>query len=303
MYFQSWINGYGYYYWTPPQIVSLFFLLSLGSVLLIDSTREQVNKKFRVALIVVFLAGYLATIVSLYATFTPVGSDQVFGVQGRYFIPLALLVFLALASFSWMRKIAVSTSKWTMTFLSTALFLNLAGLLFSFHIPCGSTFYQTGLCYRPLFKDFPSEAHPSASIWNGTSLTQEIQVACNGLTELRILLSPSTLGDKGSTQFILQDPMREQILLDTSITNNQISTEDWYSFDFDPDWQSTGKQYILKILGIKTSPGQGPKLLYTTQSEFDLGNLYENEQPLEEDIVLQYGCATGLRKIWLSGKP
>src|SRR3989304_5750097 len=28
VYFQGWINGYGYYYWTPPQIVSLFFLLS-----------------------------------------------------------------------------------------------------------------------------------------------------------------------------------------------------------------------------------------------------------------------------------
>ena len=27
------------------------------------------------------------------------------------------------------------------------------------------------------------------------------------------------------------------------------------------------------------------------------------DQPLQEDIVLQYGCATGLRKIWLTGKP
>ncbi len=47
-YLQGWINGYGYLYWTPPQIVSIFFLLSLGAVLFIDSTREQVSQKIPV---------------------------------------------------------------------------------------------------------------------------------------------------------------------------------------------------------------------------------------------------------------
>src|ERR1700752_1645282 len=39
-YLQGWINGYGYYYWSPPQIVSLFFLLSLGFMLLIPSNSD-----------------------------------------------------------------------------------------------------------------------------------------------------------------------------------------------------------------------------------------------------------------------
>jgi uncharacterized membrane protein len=302
-YFQSWINGYGYYYWTPPQIVSFFFLLSLASVLLLDSTREQVNKKFRSAFILVLAAGYLATVVSLYATFTPVGSDQVLGVQGRYFIPLALLLFLTLASFSWTGRRTMATSRWTIAFLSIALFLNIAGIILSFHVPCGATFYQTGLCYRPLFKDFPSEVEHSPFISDGILLTQEIQVACNGLTELRVILLPPISGDRGSTHFLLQDAATEQTLIDTSVANSQITAEDWYSLRFDPDWQSAGKQYIFKILSMKTSPDQGLKLLYTTQSEFDLGNLYENSELLEEDIVLQYGCANGLRKIWLTGKP
>src|SRR4029079_19368753 len=90
-YLQGWINGYGYLYWIPPQIVSVFFLLSLGTVLLIDSTREQVRRKEQIVFILVFLAAYLATAVPLYLTFTTVGLNQLLGVQGRYFIPLALL--------------------------------------------------------------------------------------------------------------------------------------------------------------------------------------------------------------------
>jgi hypothetical protein len=302
-YFQSWINGYGYFYWIPPQIVSLFFLLSLGSVLLFDSTREQVNKKFRVAFILVFIAGYLATVVSLYATFTPVGSDQVFGVQGRYFTPLALLLFLTLASFAWTGKIAIHSFRWTIAFLSIALSLNLVGLLLSFYVPCGATFYQTGLCYRPLFKDFPTEVEHSPLVSDGILLTQEVQVACNGLTEVRVMVIPSAPGDQGITHFILQNAVTEQMLTQTPVKNDQITSEDWYSVRFEPDWDSAGKQYFLKILGVNSPPDQGLRFLYTTQSEFNLGELYQDGQLLEKDIVLQYGCATGLQKLWLTGKP
>jgi uncharacterized membrane protein len=302
-YFQSWINGYGYFYWTPPQIVSFFFLLSLGSVALLDLPHEQDTKNFRVALILVFVAGYLVTTVSLYATFTPVGSDQVFGVQGRYFTPLALLLFLTLPRFARMRKIAISTPRWVIAFLSIALSLNVAGLLLSFYVPCGATFYQTGLCYRPLFKGFPSEVEHSPLVSDRVLLTQEIQAACNGFTEVRVMVIPSTAGDKGVTRFIVQNAVTEQTLAQTPVENDQITSEDWYSVRFAPDWDSAGKQYILKILGVNSHPDQGLRFLYTTQSEFDLGNLYENEQLLEEDLVLQYGCATGLRKLWLTGKP
>jgi hypothetical protein len=302
-YLEGWINGYGYFYWTPPQIISFFFLLGLGAVVLMNSTHEQMDQKFRIIFIFVFVTGYLATVGAEYTTFTPVGSDQIFGMQGRYFIPLSLLLFLTLASFPWTRKIAISSPNWLMIFLSTALFLNLWGLFFSFHISCGSTFYHTGLCYQPLYRDFSADNRASQPISSEISLTQEIRVACNGLAEVRVLLIPSTPEDKGTTSFILRDSGNNQTLIGNSAANNQILTEDWYALRFDPDWHSMEKQYILEILSTNTPPGQGVKLLYTTQSEFDLGNLYENRELVQEDIVLQYGCATGLRKLWLTGKP
>ena len=303
VYFQGWINGYGYYYWTPPQIVSLFFLLSLGAALLIASTSEQISKKFHIIFIFVFVTSYLATIVSLYLTFTPVGSDRVFGVQGRYFIPLVLLLSLLLSSLLSTKKLAISSPKWVVGFLAIALSLNIAGIILTFYVPCGTTFYQIGLCYQPLYKDFTSETRLSQPISSEVSLTQEMQVACNGLTELRVLLIPSIPEDKGTTRFILKDQLSIQTLMDSSVPDDEITAETWYSLNFNPDWNSAGKQYILKILSTNTPVDGGLKFLYSPHPEFDLGNLYENGQPVQEDIVLQYGCVTGLRKIWLIGKP
>jgi len=301
-YLQGWINGYGYLYWTPPQIVSIFFLISLGVALLIDSTREQMKRKDQIVFFIVFFAGYLATAVPLYLTFTTVGLNELLGVQGRYFIPLALLPVLILASILATPKITIS-SNWVITFLTVALSLNVLGIILAFYVPCGTTFYQTGLCYRPLYKDFTNETRLSPPISNKLSVTQGVKVACDGFSELRVLLTPSIPGDQGLTRFILQDPMSDQTLLDTSMVNSQISTADWYPLRFDPDWQSAGKAYILKILGTNPSAGHGLKLLYTPQSEFDLGDLRENGQLLDEDVVLQYGCVAGLQKIWLTGKP
>ena len=301
-YFQGWINGYGYYYWTPPPVVSILFLLGLGAALLIDSTREQVDRKYRLAFILVFVAGYLATIASLYLTFTPLGSDQILGVQGRYFVPLALLIFLAFSSPSWTRKISVPSFKWTVIPLGIALFLNVLGIYLSFHVPCGAAFYQTGLCYRPLSRDF-STTRASSPISNGVALTQEVQVRCDGLTEIRVVLGPSSTENQGFTRFVLQDPMSNHTLLNTVVANDQISADDWHHLRFEPVWDSAGRQYLLRIHGEDVPTGQGLRILYTTQSEFDLGELNENGQPLEEDIALQYGCTAGLRKIWLTGEP
>jgi len=301
-YLQGWINGYGYFFWTPPQIVSGFFLISLGAVLFSELIGERVNLKYRIVFLLVFLAGYLATAVPLYLTFTTVGLNELLGVQGRYFVPLALLPVLALASILIPKRIVIS-SNWMMSLLAVTLAMNIGGIVLAFYVPCGTTFYQTSLCYQPLYKDLSNESRLSPQITEQVSITQGIHVACNGFGEVRVLLNPSTSGDQGKTRFILQNEGSDQILLDTAIVNSQVSADDWVPLEFKPDWQSAGKTYLLKILGTNASKGQGLKLLYTPQSEFNLGDLYENGQLQKEDLVLQYGCVTGLRKIWLTGKP
>ena len=303
LYVQGWINGYGYYYWTPPWIVSFFFVISLLAAVFIDSTSQVIDKNLRIGFLFLFAAGYLATVAAMYVSFAAVGSDTIAGVQGRYFIPVALPLFLVFSSISWKRNFPIPSRLWISGILAITLFLNLLGLFFSFHVPCGSTFYQTGLCYRPLFRDLSGEVRTSPPVSGDTVLTQQFRVACNGLAEVRVLLTPSATEDHGIACFIILDAVSEQPLLDKSIANGPIREETWYSLPLETDWFSEGKEYILEILGTSPFPDQGLQFLYTPQPEFDLGDFYENGELLEEDLVLQYGCTAGLRKIWLAGKP
>lgn len=301
-YLEGWINGYGYYFWTPPALVSLLFVLSLGAALLTDSSPGRLLKKYWPAFAIVLVAGYLASIAPGYLTFTPVGSIQILGVQGRYFIPLALLLFLALAGIPWRSKKPELSYGWTWGFLATALSLNLIAIYLSFHVPCGATFYTIDLCYRPLFRDFPSEIQPVA-VTAGISLEQEVGVTCDGFTEVRVWLLPPASGGEGTTRFILRDVTADEVVREASLTNSTIATENWYPLHFEPIGESAGKQFRLDIQGTAASDNQSPRILFTTQPEFDAGNLSENGQARQEDVVLQHGCETGLRKLGLSGKP
>jgi len=131
-------------------------------------------------------------------------------------------------------------------------------------------------------------------------MAQEVQVTCDGFTELRVLLYPSISQPQGTTRFILQDAVSNRKLMDRLVQNDQITSDEWYPLRFNPDWHSNGKEYLLKVLSVDASKGQGLRLFYSAEPEFQ-GNLYENGEHRQEGVVLQYGCITGLRKLWLTG--
>jgi uncharacterized membrane protein len=57
-YAQGWINGYGYYYWTPLQIVSALLPAEFGFVIITDPTSGQVNWRLRIIFILLFVVRY-----------------------------------------------------------------------------------------------------------------------------------------------------------------------------------------------------------------------------------------------------
>ena len=73
----------------------------------------------------------------------------------------------------------------------------------------------------------------------------------------RVLLTPSVPEDKGLTRFILRDHVKNQTLMDSSVSNDQIPAETWYPLTFDPDWNSAGKKYILRFSAQAHQPVMG----------------------------------------------
>lgn len=78
-------------------VINIYILLLLLSPFLIKE-KEEYTKWEKIGMISVFAAIFLLTIFGMYLTWTSVGASVAEGVQGRYFLPIAILPFLLLCN-------------------------------------------------------------------------------------------------------------------------------------------------------------------------------------------------------------
>lgn len=290
-YMRDWIAIYGYGYWPVP--VGTFYLYgaALVTALMPRGNDQSLEKRTRTALIVIFVLSYLVTILSLYITFTPVGNAQVDGVQGRYFVTVMPLLFLALAGWPGWKRIQLPISVPVTLGITSLLFYGV-GMYLSYHVPCGSQYYQPGLCYQPNYKNWSPDDLYSSPISSQLKLSQEIVPECNGMTELRVWVNASGSNADESTRFLVQSANDKMTVVDLYIPNSELPLGNWYSLNFAPDWNSDGKFYLLTIAGDDLTH-DGPRIAYSLRPEYPAGKLFENEEAVGHDLIFQTGCIAG----------
>ncbi|HUH95730.1 MAG TPA: DUF2142 domain-containing protein [Anaerolineales bacterium] len=295
-YAAQWIGVYGYNYGSVPGLT--YVLFAVGLILCLSVVEPQgPSRRTRVILISVFLLCCLATMLSLYVTFTAVAEDFVYGVQGRYFIPLVPLLFVALYRLPFLDRFRPSGMAASL-FALTALLAYTCGLILFYHVTCGASYYTPGLCYDPAYKNFAPLTTSSPSLSEGTVLMQEMVPTCDGMTSVRVRVNSRGEDSAGQLQFTLTHAADNSTLMRTSVANASLPNDDWYTLYFTPDWHSAGGTYDLIISGKDSPPGAGPWLAYSIRPEYPQGTLYENGQASDHDILFQYGCLVGLQKEW-----
>ena len=95
-YIRNWIAIYGFAYWPVPILTYYLYAAGLVAAILVKEDKA-VEKRVRIGLLLIFVVAYVATILTMYVTFNPVGSNMVDAVQGRYFTTVMPLLFLAAA--------------------------------------------------------------------------------------------------------------------------------------------------------------------------------------------------------------
>lgn len=97
-YFRSFIGILGWLdtNFPIPVYITYYVFLILSSV--VNNKNVMFNFKRRIYMIVLFLIMIIIIFTSLYVSYTQVGNPDIQGVQGRYFIPIALLLLLPLES-------------------------------------------------------------------------------------------------------------------------------------------------------------------------------------------------------------
>ena len=300
-YLHDWIAIYGYNYWPVPIYTYFFYAAALLFSLFQPAGKANINRGTRIALVAVFVITYLATILSLYITFTPVGSHQVEGVQGRYFVTVMPLLFLALVGLKLFKRMQLPVVV-PVALALASLVIFLAGMYLSYHVACGSQYYQSGLCYQPNYKNWAPDELYSPPVSNQLTLSQEIVAECNGMTELRIWMNTADSDPTQTTSFVLEDVQSNRDVFHASVPNSDLPAGAWYSLTFPADWSSQGKFYLLTITGA-THDANGPRIALSLRQEYPAGKLYENGQPINKDLIFQTGCVTSWDKLRAAKSP
>ena len=298
-YLRNWIAIYGFAYWPIPTLTYYLYVLGLVSALWVNE--QEIEKRISLALTTVFVLSYLATIILLYLTFNPVGSESIDGVQGRYFATVMPLLFLALAGLPFQKRIHFAVSL-PIIFGGLSLVFYMVGMYLSYHVLCGSQFYRTDLCYQPNYKNWAPNELYSPPITSTLTLTQEIVPECDGVSELRVWVNAADADPNTITEFIIKNIDQDNVLSTVNVLNSELPHGGWYSLNFPPDWESNGKFYLLTIHG-NSQNNPGPRIAYSLRNEYPAGKLLQNDQPMEKDILFQTGCVAGLNKIRQTGTP
>ncbi len=285
-YFIDWLAIYGFAYWPVPAWTYYLFALGLIAALFLD--RESISRRTRFGLLSVFFLSYVGTYVLLYITFNPVGLRSIEGVQGRYFTTVMPLLFLGLVGLPSLKRIRVpSALPASLSVLALAFYT--AGMYLSYHVVCGSQYYRAGLCYQPNYKNWAPDERYSEPVSSQLTFKQEIVLECNGATEVRMWVNGEDVDPEGTTEIIVQDVGSGREIFRTDVENSQFPDGSWYGVQFEPDWESLGKFYLLTI----ASESSGPRLAYSLRPEYPAGKLFENDQPVPHDLIFQTGCVAG----------
>jgi hypothetical protein len=295
-YFMQWAAYYGFGYWPVPAITYTLYILSTIAVLFVRDDQHRIGWKHRAAFFLVFVMAYALTITSLYLSYNPVGSQGIAGVQGRYFIALMPVLYLCFVNLPLPETWRIHARP-VLALAGSAVLFYVGGMILSYHVLCGSTYYRTGLCYQPVYKNWAPDERYSEPISNTLILEQEIVPECNGMTELRVWVDASAADPDALTHLVVRDPGDDQVLVDTSVPAIELPHGDWYTLEFEPEWNSSGRLYMLKIEGENSAEVPGAKISYSLEPEYPAGKLLEAGTPVQQDVIFQYGCIAGLEKL------
>jgi hypothetical protein len=190
-------------------------------------------------------------------------------------------------------------ARWAVGFTAGSLAIYGAGLLLVYHFVCGSAYFEPGLCFQPVYKNWDPQARYTGPIEGSVAYTQEIVAECDGLREVRVWLDASDASPSGITRFSLLDVASGELMTARSVPNSRLPRGEWLAIQLGPDWQSMGKRYQLIIQPEPSQAGGGPRLALSVTPDYDPGGLYVNASPVDADLVFKYGCLAGVERLLL----
>lgn len=116
------INTWGWLSYTSNEGIMAIYPIFIGAIILLYPNKKLLSRRTKLGVFIISVGVYALVNLTLYLSWSPVGSSQILGVQGRYFIPLIAVMTLLSGN----KKHNLDEEKQDMNYIFTAfVFLSL----------------------------------------------------------------------------------------------------------------------------------------------------------------------------------
>jgi uncharacterized membrane protein len=299
-YLQEMIGVSGYAYWRMPAIVYWLYPALVLLALLSEGAAGTLDRRTRAILIGVGVVHTLGVMMVLYLTLSPVGSREILGIQGRYFLPGLPYLLLGLTPAA-----AIIRRTETIVRIGTAGIAAMAvvALGLAYHVVCGESYYSAGVCHLPKYKNWDPAAAAVLPVSGDHRITQDFEAVCGPLTEVRVWVADRG-GEAAEGMLVeLTQVDEERALASEVVSREAMSSNDWYRLSFSPVADSDRRRFELSIHPVDSGRPQSIAVGWTETDEYFEGRAELDGDDLHGDLIFQYGCRVGLEALrprWLA---
>lgn len=236
-----------------------------------------------------FLAS--STLMTLYfmVYYSP-GDTSALGRHGRYFIPFAPLLFIAISGLVSVHK------KWHPVLQTAAVasfLVVIAGYSFgiytAYYTDCGYRAYVGDQCQLPIYKNLEKEGAPEIMVNTETSVSQTFTSHCTGLDAVQVFVKSVPANSAGTLTFSLLDDDQRDIA-SGEFPISAIQAGEYLTLPVNPaaDSRNSGFEIRLTNSDLFSPDGIGVGFIPGSYHE---GELVVAGQTISGDLIFHYICA------------
>jgi hypothetical protein len=218
-----------------------------------------------------------------------VGAPVVYGLQGRYYIPLIPLLLFAILPNKpvidqhFLKIIPVIGLVWIFYLLFLSQFR-------TYYVVCGSPDLVGKKCFLPFYRSPIDDMVDPLEIKPGHSFEQTFTPHCDSIDKVRLWTSVYNKVHVGTLIVNIRDYPSNQLIDSAIIKISDITDNEWFPVSMAPVDLKPGSQLVIEVMAGKANDTDGISLGILKDGDYPEGQLMIDGEPAGKDLMFIYGC-------------
>lgn len=288
-YLISWIAEYGYWVGRVPEIVYWLFIITLAASLLVVDIHNKLSRKTRILLVFLSFV-FLSSVLIQYnlVKYEPGVDISTLSAHGRYFIPFAVPLFIALSGIVNLPGLWHKRAMLVITVCSTlAMVFYILGLVTTYYAECREKIFSPNECTLPHYQNINTSSPPLLVVDKETLVQQQFINTCKKLTKVELLIGPTSLNKEDIFEFSILDG-HKNVLYSSNFPHIDVQQPTRIGFEVSDVRFTQDELHIIQIDSVNSTNGLS---LATRPVDAYPGQLRVNDSEVHSDVIFYYSCS------------